>query len=44
MISEVMSSNPTALCRHMICLTAEDDTNTVEFVFFGWVAQRLVKP
>jgi hypothetical protein len=38
-----MSTNQTTLCRYKICLTAEDDTNTAEFIFFGWMAQCLIK-
>ncbi|KAL5665107.1 hypothetical protein ACJX0J_025215, partial [Zea mays] len=29
--------------RYKISLTAEDDTDTVEFIFFGRMAQRLIK-
>ncbi|PWZ13511.1 Replication factor A subunit [Zea mays] len=28
---------------YKICLTAEDDTDTAEFIFFGRMAQRLIK-
>jgi hypothetical protein len=38
-----MSSNRTTLCRYKISLTAEDDTDTAEFIFFGRMAQRLIK-
>jgi hypothetical protein len=38
-----MSTNQTTLCRYKICLTAEDDTDTAEFIFFGRMAQRLIK-
>ncbi|PWZ17352.1 hypothetical protein Zm00014a_020433 [Zea mays] len=38
-----MSNNQTALCRYKISLTAEDDTDTAEFIFFGRMAQRLIK-
>jgi hypothetical protein len=38
-----MSNNQTTLCRYKISLTAEDDTDTAEFIFFGRMAQRLIK-
>jgi hypothetical protein len=38
-----MSTNQTTLCRYKICLTAEDDTDTAEFIFFGRMAQCLIK-
>jgi hypothetical protein len=39
----VVSTNRTTLCRYKISLTAEDDTDTAEFIFFGRMAQRLIK-
>jgi hypothetical protein len=39
----VVSTNRTTLCRYKISLTAEHDTDTAEFIFFGRMAQRLIK-
>jgi hypothetical protein len=38
-----MSTNRTTLCRYKICLIAEDNIDTAEFIFFGRMAQRLIK-
>ena len=38
-----MSGYRITLCRYKISLTAEDDTDTAEFIFFGRMAQRLIK-